>query len=208
MRSKRSVLWAGSQAIAVLLMATAAASGADVESGKHLFEARCGLCHGADGAGGERGPNIVDARRGRVRSKESLREVISKGIPEGGMPAFRLPDDEMESILLFLGSLSAPAIDRALPGDVAAGSAFFFGEGKCSGCHMIQGRGGVLGPDLSNLGRERRLAQIEQALHSSRRFEPGCFRSYARQPLCSWTREERIEFRPAVTRHGWHCPPI
>ena len=31
---------------------------------------------------------------------------------------------------------------------------------------MIQGRGGVLGPDLSNLGRERRLAQIEQALHS------------------------------------------
>jgi alcohol dehydrogenase (cytochrome c) len=166
MRSRLSVLWSRDRAIVVLLLATAAASGADVESGKRLFEARCGLCHGADGAGGERGPNIVDARRGRVRSKESLREVISKGIPEGGMPAFRLPDDEMESILMFLGSLSAPAIDRALPGNLAAGSAFFFGEGKCSSCHMIQGRGGVLGPDLSNLGRERRLAQIEQALHT------------------------------------------
>ena len=124
-------LWAGSRAIAVLLMATAAVSGADVESGKHLFEARCGLCHGADGAGGERGPNIVDARRGRVRSKESLREVISKGIPEGGMPAFRLPDDEMESILLFLGSLSAPAIDRALPGDRCGRAQLSF-SGKAS----------------------------------------------------------------------------
>ena len=128
MRSKRSDLCAGARGFAILLMATAVVSGSDVESGKRLFEARCGLCHGADGAGGERGPNIVDARRGRVPIERSLREVIRKGVPEGGMPAFRLPDDDMESILLFLGSLSAPAIDRTLPGDVAAGSAFFFGK--------------------------------------------------------------------------------
>ena len=29
---------------------------------------------------------------------------------------------------------------------------------------MVRGRGGVLGPDLSNVGRDRRPAQIEQAL--------------------------------------------
>jgi len=37
---------------------------------------------------------------------------------------------------------------------------------------MVGGRGGILGPELSNLGRERRVAQIEQALLS-----PGTRRS-------------------------------
>jgi alcohol dehydrogenase (cytochrome c) len=137
-----------------------------VDAGKKLFEARCGACHGADGAGGERGPNIVDARRGRAPSKESLREVIKNGIPEAGMPAFSFSDPDMDAVLNFIGSLTAPAIDRPVPGDVAAGAQFFFGKQNCSGCHMIQGRGGVLGPDLSNLGRERRLSQIQQALRN------------------------------------------
>ena len=33
---------------------------------------------------------------------------------------------------------------------------------------MVHGRGGILGPDLSAIGRDRRPAQIEQALR-----EPG-----------------------------------
>src|SRR4051794_10239516 len=86
---------------------------ADIETGKRLFEGRCAACHGADGAGGERGPNIIDARRGRARSKDTLREVIRKGVPEGGMPAFNFSESDMESVLAFLGSLTAPAIDRA-----------------------------------------------------------------------------------------------
>ena len=52
----------------------------------------------------------------------------------------------------------------AVPGDPAAGERFFAGKGNCASCHMVRGRGGVLGPDLSNVGRDRRPAQIEQAL--------------------------------------------
>src|SRR5262249_28652920 len=45
---------------------------------------------------------------------------------------------------------------------------FFVGKGNCARCHMVNGRGGVLGPDLSNIGHDRSPAQIEHAL-----LEPG-----------------------------------
>ena len=37
-------------------------------------------------------------------------------------------------------------------GNVAAGEAVFFGKGNCSSCHEINGRGGIVGPDLSAAG--------------------------------------------------------
>src|SRR5262249_2740019 len=37
-------------------------------------------------------------------------------------------------------------------GDAAAGEAIFFGKGSCSSCHEINGRGGIVGPDLSAAG--------------------------------------------------------
>ena len=154
-----------SRLIAAILLPVGLCHAADIDSGKLLFEARCAGCHGADGAGGERGPNIVDARRGRSRSKEDFRKVITMGVPDAGMPAFRLKEDEMQHLLSFLGALTSPAIENPPPGEASAGSSFFFGEGKCSSCHTISGRGGVLGPDLSSIGRERRLGQIQQALH-------------------------------------------
>jgi alcohol dehydrogenase (cytochrome c) len=94
---------------------------------------------------------------------QSLRDTIRNGIPAGGMPAFALPQAEMDALVAFIGALRAPAADHPVAGDAVAGRRFFLANG-CSGCHMIGGRGGVLGPDLSNLARERRLAQIEQAL--------------------------------------------
>ena len=57
-----------------------------------------------------------------------------------------------------------PTPGAASPGDPAAGERFFAGKGNCANCHMVRGRGGVLGPDLSNVGRDRNPTQIEQAL--------------------------------------------
>jgi hypothetical protein len=51
-----------------------------------------------------------------------------------------------------------------LAGDVAKRKAFFFGKGNCSTCHMVRGIGGVQGPDLSQIGRQLTLGEIEQAL--------------------------------------------
>ncbi|HSB16796.1 MAG TPA: PQQ-dependent dehydrogenase, methanol/ethanol family [Bryobacteraceae bacterium] len=137
-----------------------------IEAGRKEFEARCAPCHGGDGRGGERAPAITGRESERVHSEQDLRRVIRMGIPEAGMPPFRLPQDKMDQLAAFVRSLTTPAIERVVPGDVRLGREYFFGTGGCAKCHTAEGRGGVTGPDLSNLGRERTLAQIERALRT------------------------------------------
>jgi PQQ-dependent dehydrogenase (methanol/ethanol family) len=143
----------------------AEAEAQELEAGGALFASRCVGCHGADGAGGEHGPTIVDiGRRDGGRSGQDLRDTIRNGIKEGGMPAFNFSGSEMNALVAFIGALRGPAADHPTTGDAAAGQSLFFGQGNCSSCHMLKGRGGFLGPDLTNVARERRLGQIEQAL--------------------------------------------
>jgi len=145
-----------------------------IEAGRRHFEAHCAGCHGADGRGGERGPDIISTEQSRRRSANELSELIRRGIPAAGMPAFQLPERELQELTAFIRSRSAPAIESAVAGNVAAGEAFFFGKGNCSSCHMVRGRGGLLGPNLSELGVERTLPEIEQSLRTpGARVAPG-----------------------------------
>jgi len=138
------------------------------EAGRRPYQARCVACHGEDGSGGGHGPNIIDVRRPRATSKSEVRDLILKGIPDGGMPAFQIPAEEADAIAVFVMTLKAPAAGaastEAAPGDPVAGERFFAGKGNCGACHTVRGRGSVLGPDLSTIGRDRRPAQIEQKL--------------------------------------------
>jgi PQQ-dependent dehydrogenase (methanol/ethanol family) len=150
-----------------------------VETGKRQYQARCVGCHGEDGSGGGHGPGIVDVRRSRATSQEAVRALILKGIPGGGMPAFEISDEEARAIAAYVMRLKQPAGGVAAPGggDSVAGERLFAAKGKCATCHMMRGRGGVIGPDLSNIGRDRTPAQIEEALR-----DPGAGRSGRRAP--------------------------
>src|SRR5437868_3822900 len=156
-----------------LLLAAFDAREQTLEVGKQAYEARCVGCHGSDGAGGAHGPGIVDIGQPRAASRQALRDLIRSGIPEAGMPAFAIPDAELDAVVSYLEVLRSPATDHPTPGDAVAGERFFTGEGHCTRCHMVRGRGGILGPDLSNLARERRTPQIDHALR-----EPGTSRSF------------------------------
>lgn len=140
--------------------------GSDWDAGRKKFQGLCAPCHGTDGTGGERGPSIVDARRIRLRSETELRELIIKGVPGSGMPGFPLPAAELDQTVGFVRALLAPASANPPKGDVAAGEAFFTGAGKCLSCHMVNGKGAAVGPDLSDLGNRRKLREIEQSLDS------------------------------------------
>ena len=135
-----------------------------LEAGRIAYQARCVGCHGSDGSGGGQGAAIVDIRRPRGASRAALRDLIRNGIPNTAMPSFTMPDAELDALAAYIEALRAPAADHPADGDAAAGERFFAGKGNCSSCHMVRGRGGILGPDLSDLGRERRTPQIEQAL--------------------------------------------
>jgi|GEM_PF-350057 len=140
---------------------------AAIAAGQTRFRETCAICHGANGEGGQgegQGPNLITNSDVRRASDEALSKVVHDGIPATAMPAFPLPQTQIQQLVAYLRSLSATAISLHLPGDVAAGRAIFFGKGQCSQCHMIRGEGGFLGPDLTNIGAARRLDQIHDAL--------------------------------------------
>jgi alcohol dehydrogenase (cytochrome c) len=75
-------------------------------AGKPQFIARCAVCHGDDGAGAGRGSNIVAVRR-RAATRDAVRDLVRKGLPDAGMPAFTIPDEELDAITTFVMSLRA-----------------------------------------------------------------------------------------------------
>jgi PQQ-dependent dehydrogenase (methanol/ethanol family) len=161
-----------------ILLVVQLSSGQTADAAKRQYQARCVGCHGQDGTGGGHGPNIVDVRRPRATSQEAVRNLILKGIPGAGMPAFQISGLDADAIAAYVMVLKQPATGgavspRAPSGDAVAGQRFFAGKGSCASCHMVGGKGGVAGPDLSNIGSDRTLAQIEQALRDPGAAPPG-----------------------------------
>lgn len=148
----------------IVIAACAAYPQAQIQAGRKLFEANCALCHGVDAKGGERGPDLTERGYGGARSKDYIQQTIRNGRPEGGMPPFKFVPADEAALVAYVYSLTAPAASSGVSGDAAAGKAFFWGQGNCSSCHMIYGRGGVKGPDLTSLGDEATLSEIESAL--------------------------------------------
>ena len=158
--------------------------GADVESsyvgnpvaikaGHQLYLTVCSGCHGPSGEGG-RGPSLVRGNRVRKVSNVRLFEAIQKGVPGTDMPPFPLPDEQIWQLVAFTRSLVASAYESDVPGDPTAGETVFFGKGECSRCHMIRGRGGFLGPDLTVAGVTNTIAQLREAfLDANRRTSEG-----------------------------------
>jgi cytochrome c oxidase cbb3-type subunit 3 len=134
-----------------------------VAAGRKLFATSCSACHGANGEGG-RGPNLTTGREVRRLNDRGLFNAIRSGVPGTDMPPTKLPDDDTWRLAAFVRNLSAPASESKLPGDPDAGAAVFFGKGGCSGCHMIHGRGGFLGPDLTDAGALHTVPQLREAL--------------------------------------------
>ena len=53
-----------------------------------MFESVCATCHGLDGRGGERGPNVATRAEVQQLSDADTLRILQAGIPAAGMPAF------------------------------------------------------------------------------------------------------------------------
>ena len=64
------------------------------------------------------------------------------------------------------GAPSLPPIAdlAALSGDRRSGQALFFGTARCSACHAVRGRGGDVGPDLSQIRTKYGRAELLDAI--------------------------------------------
>jgi PQQ-dependent dehydrogenase (methanol/ethanol family) len=123
----------------------------------------CASCHGAAGEGGDRAPALISSARLRTMADGQIAGII-RGGTSGGMPPFALPDAEIAQLVAFIRAKNPSAVRAAPLEQIAAGTRYFFGDGGCSGCHMVRGRGGVNGPDLSNVAQRSTLKEIEAVL--------------------------------------------
>lgn len=136
---------------------------ADVEAGARVFRRSCSLCHGADGTGGD-GPDLTRGVFRHGSSDAALFRNILTGIPNTGMGGIYQPDRSIWQVVSYVRSLSRGGGEEEVPGDPRRGRMLYASRGSCSDCHRLDGSGGRIGPDLSDLGWRRAPVHIRASI--------------------------------------------
>jgi cytochrome c oxidase cbb3-type subunit III len=143
-----------------------------ISNGGAMFRNRCAGCHGPD-AHGYLGPDLTgfwaaggtDAR---------MFDIVRHGVPGTEMISAdptRVFDKDIWQVLAYVRTLAA--VPSSPPtGDAANGERIF--RANCAGCHIVNGRGGQLGPDLSRIGSARPRAGLAAKVRGTSTFiRPG-----------------------------------
>ncbi len=139
--------------------ATVAAKPAANRGGEALFRVNCADCHGLDARGGSQGPDLTASRAMHGESDAALIRTITKGVPGTAMPANDLTEPETRLVIAYVRALAA-GVHVEITGDREKGKTIFYGKGNCTSCHMVNGQGGRLGPDLSGVGASRSIQYL------------------------------------------------
>jgi putative heme-binding domain-containing protein len=143
------------------------------QAGAPIFAANCAGCHGADGRGGEHAPNIATAPEVQRLQDRDLAGIIRHGISGAGMPAFpSFTSDQVEGVVKYLRRLQGRGDIVKLPGDPKQGETLFFGKAQCSDCHMVKGRGGFIGGELTYYGAEAKPDQMRAVIRDPEKNLP------------------------------------
>jgi cytochrome c oxidase cbb3-type subunit III len=148
--------------------------------GEYQFRLNCAFCHGLGARGGGRGPDLTRAQKHHGNSDAEIFHSIHDGIPGTAMPAATnggigvgMTDEEIWQVVTYIRSVQVKAPAQPL-GNPEHGRELFHGAAGCSTCHMIQGKGGRLGPDLTSTGASRSTEYlIDSVRNPSRRLAQG-----------------------------------
>src|SRR6266704_4260393 len=148
--------------------------------GESQFRANCAFCHGLGARGGGRGPDLTRAQKRHGNSDADLFRTINEGIPGTAMPlngatqqGVGMTGEEIWQVIAYIRSVEKKAPAQP-PGNAAHGRGLFYGSAACSTCHMVEGKGGRLGPDLTSTGGARSVEYIIESIRNpSRRLAQG-----------------------------------
>ncbi len=157
-----------------------AGSSKAAKAGEYEFRINCALCHGLGAKGGGRGPDLTRAQKKFAHNDAEMFQIISNGIPGTAMPAngtngqgVGMTDEEIWQIITYIRSQEMKTSSKAL-GNAAHGKELFYGDANCSLCHMVNGKGGRLGPELTSVGASRTPeAIVDSVRNPSRRLAWG-----------------------------------
>jgi cytochrome c oxidase cbb3-type subunit 3 len=148
--------------------------------GESQFRANCAFCHGLGARGGGRAPDLTPARKKHGNSDADLYRTINEGVPGTAMPpngatqqGVGMTETEIWQVIAYIRSVQKKA-PAQIPGNAAHGKQLFFGVTSCSVCHMVEGKGGRLGPDLTGAAAARSTEYlIESIRNPNRRLAQG-----------------------------------
>jgi putative heme-binding domain-containing protein len=149
--------------MAALLAASAARSQQpDMQAAERNYQLHCAFCHGRGDDG--MAANLKSPRLPHAPSDAALYNVIQNGLPGTDMPpAIGLSDEEIRGLVAYVRALGRSAPEPT-PGDARRGEQIFWSKGDCGSCHMVAGRGGRQGPDLTDIGARRSPSHLRQSL--------------------------------------------
>jgi putative heme-binding domain-containing protein len=148
--------------------------------GEFQFRVNCAFCHGLSAKGGGRGPDLTKAQKKHGNSDADLFRTISQGVAGTAMPAgttggigVGMTDEEIWQVITYIRSVQVKVPEKPI-GDAAHGKELYFGKARCATCHMVEGKGGRLGPDLTAVGTARSAEYIVDSVRNpSRRLAQG-----------------------------------
>ena len=148
--------------------------------GEYQFRSNCAFCHGLGAQGGGRGPDLTRAQKHHGNTDAELFHNIHDGIAGTAMPAATnggigvgMSDEEIWQVITYIRSVEKKA-SAAETGGAAHGKELFYGSAGCGTCHMVNGKGGRLGPDLSSTGASRSVEYLTESLRNpSKRLAEG-----------------------------------
>lgn len=134
----------------------------DLAAGERIYRIQCAYCHGTHGEGG-RGATLARPRLPHASDDQAMFQVIARGIPDSEMPGHWFTAREIWQVVAFVRTLGRVAPQK-INGDAASGEKLYAGKGGCARCHTVGGRGGAIGPDLSDIGARRSVSYLREAL--------------------------------------------
>src|SRR6202165_1588012 len=148
--------------------------------GEFEFRANCAFCHGLGARGGGRGPDLTRAQKKHGNADADLFRTINEGGPGTALPpngatqqGVGTTEQGIWQVIAYNRSVQVKS-EGQTTGNADHGKELFFGPAACSSCHMIQGKGGRLGPDLTSTGSSRSTEYIVDSLRNpSKRLAQG-----------------------------------
>ncbi len=125
-----------------------------IEGQRVYKEVNCGYCHTINGIGGAVGPDLSNIAS--TLTPDQIMAYLSNPdsmVPNTLHPKLQFTPEELNGLTAYLSTLGAPVSysDQA--------PALY--EKNCSACHMVNGKGGTIGPDLTDVGSRHPVTFIE-----------------------------------------------
>jgi len=147
--------------------------------GEFEFRANCAFCHGLGAHGGGRGPDLTRTPKKHGDSDAEIFNTINNGVPGTAMPpngatqqGVGMTEEEIWQVVTYIRSVEKKP--GKMSGDAKHGRELFYGSDGCATCHMFDGKGGRLGPDLTSAGTSRSTEYLVESMRDpSRRLAQG-----------------------------------